>query len=131
MLQDQIKLYFDGSKKDETIKSAYIICTDIEDENTFIRTGESIFYSSKYTSSYAEYTALLHGLIECLALNILRIKIYGDDKGLIDKVKEGRTSNSNLKAIHTHICFCLSKFNHVEWEWIPRDQNQVVDRKTK
>lgn len=129
MTAEVYKVYFDGSKRNDKITTGFIVCTDIEDEATYIYCGHSEFFSSKYTSSYAEYTALLNALIFCVYNQLETVEIFGDAKEVIRQVQEPGIKNAALKGVHAHIRELLRYLPSVRLTWIPREQNVAAHRK--
>lgn len=119
-----IKAYFDGACTENPIGQC--AC------GIHITDGEGVLFSEGYYlgrcggSNTAEYEGLIR-VLEWLSLTEPVI-IYGDSKLVINqmsgrwKIKKGLYKESALKAKAL-----VEQFTHIQFKWIPREQNEICD----
>jgi ribonuclease HI len=105
---------------------------------TFSKNGMEIAYGfglflfhGKINSIHAEYIALSEGLdaIRFLELGEESVLIRGDARCVIDQMRGNAAVNAHsTKRLFNQTRKLASKFQHLNWEWIPRSENQTADR---
>jgi len=80
------------------------------------------------TNNEAEYSALIEGLKQALALGWTEILVQGDSKLVVNQVAGSwKVNKDNLKPLNAEAKTLLSKFQSVKVEWIPREKNARAD----
>ncbi|MGB3907739.1 MAG: ribonuclease HI family protein [Methanomethylovorans sp.] len=80
------------------------------------------------TNNEAEYSALIEGLKQALALGWTEILVQGDSSLVINQVVGSwKVNKDNLKPLNEEAKLLLSKFRSVKVEWIPREMNFRAD----
>jgi ribonuclease HI len=83
------------------------------------------------TNNEAEYSALIEGLKQALALGWTEILVQGDSKLVVNQVAGSwKVNKDNLKPLNEEAKKLLSKFQSVKVEWIPREKNARADATT-
>jgi ribonuclease HI len=80
------------------------------------------------TNNQAEYNALIMGLEEILLIYNGRLVIQGDSELVINQMRgEWETRNKKLVPLYNRAKYLESKFQHVDYELIPRGENKEAD----
>ncbi len=80
------------------------------------------------TNNEAEYSALIEGLKQALALCWKEILFQGDSRLVVNQVPGSwKVNKDNLKSLNGEAKALLSKFQSVKVEWIPREKNAKAD----
>jgi len=126
----QIEVYFDG------------LCQPVNPGGTacyafIVKNVENIVYSeyglaaNNSTNNVAEYTATIKAL-EWLLTNDFtheNILVKGDSQLVIRQIKRKfKVRAPNIIPLYRKVMSLISKFNNIQLEWIPRDQNEEADR---
>lgn len=123
------KLFFDGSKKDNIIGYGYII---YKDDQIICQGYGKILNANKYSSNFAEYIALILALQHANLLDIKELEVYGDSLVVINQINgKYRTKSKIMKSCLDKIIEVSSKFAQLHFWWIPRKDNNKVDRLTR
>ena len=128
----QIQVFFDGAC--QPINPGGIACYSfiIKNEDNTIHRGYGLAaYDS--TNNVAEYTALIKSLEWLLAKHYenVNILIRGDSLLVINQVKRRyEVYAPNIIPLYHKAIFLISKFQHIEFEWISRGQNKEADKLT-
>ncbi|MBL7130274.1 MAG: ribonuclease HI family protein [Candidatus Omnitrophica bacterium] len=81
------------------------------------------------TNNFAEYSAMLFGLIEAVVLKAKNVKIYTDSELLHRQInKIYKVKSPGLLGLHERIQELIHVFDSVEIKYIPRRQNLSADR---
>jgi ribonuclease HI len=129
--KNQIEVYFDGlcqpCNPGGTACFAFIIKN--EEGNTI----HSEYGVAKHnsTNNVAEYTGIIKALEWLIANNYQNenIVIKGDSQLVIQQIKRNFKVNApNLVPLYHEAMSLISKFRHIQFELIPRDQNYEADR---
>ena len=83
------------------------------------------------TNNVAEYTGLIRALEWLLANKYENenIIIKGDSQLVIRQIKRKfKVRAPNIIPLYRKVMSLISKFNNIQLEWIPRDQNEEADR---
>ncbi|KAL9243945.1 hypothetical protein vseg_017775 [Gypsophila vaccaria] len=84
------------------------------------------------TNNAAEYEACLHGLQAAVFLNIKALRVYGDSSLIINRISGAwRIVNDNLATYQDKVKELKQKFNHIEFTYLPREENQFADALAK
>jgi len=84
--------------------------------------------SENNTNNYAEYMALILGLIKANELGITNLLIKGDSKLVINQVTgKFNVKSDNLINLYMEVKKLLMNFNYVAFEHIKRNLNKVAD----
>jgi len=121
----EIEMYIDGASRGNPGPSGIgvVIC----------RNGKAIKNLSAYignaTNNIAEYTALIHGLKECLALKAGNIQINTDSELLCRQInKIYKIKSPNILALYDQALQLLSGFKDARVRHIPRENNRGADK---
>ena len=85
------------------------------------------------TNNVAEYSAAIHALGWLLAQGYRGdVVLAGDSELVIRQMKgEYQVRAEHLKAYHDHLVELASRFHHVEFHWVPREENTRADALSK
>jgi ribonuclease HI/deoxyadenosine/deoxycytidine kinase len=123
---DNYTLTFDGASRGNPGRcgAGYVIW-----KNNEVFHEEKHYVSNNNTNNFAEYSALLIGLVKCNALNIKKIIIKGDSNLVVKQIKkEYNIQSQNLIGLFNKVNDELSKFDEYEIYHIPREENSEADR---
>ncbi len=90
-------------------------------------------YSSHATNNVAEYTAAIRAL-EWLASQGFQgdVVAIGDSQLVVRQMRgEYQVRAEHLRAYHAHLGALAKRFRHVEFRWVPREENQRADALSK
>jgi ribonuclease HI len=80
------------------------------------------------TNNRSEYYGLIELLKTAIQKKINHIIIYGDSEIIIKQMKnEYKVKNKNLKLLWQEAQKLILKFESVEWQHVPRNQNFIAD----
>lgn len=120
-----IEIYIDGASKGNPGPSGIgvVVCKD----------GETIKNVSNYigeaTNNIAEYTALIFGLREGIALNAQSISVNTDSQLLYRQIKKiYKIKNLNILKLYNQAVGLMSAFKDVSIKHIPREINKGADK---
>lgn len=119
-------LTFDGASRGNPGRcgAGYVIW-----KNNEIFHEDKHYVSNNNTNNFAEYTALLIGLVKCNALKIKKIIIKGDSNLVVKQIKkEYKIQSENLITLFNKVNDELDKFDEYEIYHIPREENSEADR---
>lgn len=99
----------------------------------FDATGKIVAQVNKYigivTNNVAEYQALILALDTCLKFTTETVKIFIDSELILKQVKGiFRVREMHLKQLLNDVISRMSKFNCVEFKYIPRNKNKLADK---
>lgn len=121
----QMKLYSDGGSRGNPGPSAsgYVL---LNMDDVIIK--KSGIYLGITTNNQAEYQALKLGMEEALKLNVRELHVYMDSLLVINQMKGiFKVKNRDLWPIYQSIKDLSQKFNHVEYQHVPRELNKLAD----
>ena len=119
-------LTFDGASRGNPGRcgAGYVIW-----KNSEIYYQDKHYVSNNNTNNFAEYTALLVGLVKCNALKIKKIIIKGDSNLVVKQIKkEYKIQSENLTTLFNKVNDELDKLDEYEIYHIPREKNTDADR---
>jgi ribonuclease HI len=102
-----------------------------KEENTIHR--EYGLAACDSTNNVAEYTAIIKALEWLLTNNYEdeKIIIRGDSQLVINQIKrEFKVKAPKIIPLYRKLTSLISKFKHIQIEWIPREQNKEADKLT-
>jgi ribonuclease HI len=120
-------LYFDGAckKNPSTIASIGYL---IKDNNGKIIYNNYRKLEGLSTNNFSEYSALYEGLLAANELNIKDIIVRGDSNLVIQQMLGNwKIKSENLIELFTKCNVIKNKFNKINFEWIPRNENSEAD----
>lgn len=82
------------------------------------------------TNNTAEYHGLLHGMRAALEAGVTDLEIYGDSRLVIEGVRKMRPwakGKPHLEALKKTAQDLVRQFEHVDLNWVPRDENAEAD----
>lgn len=85
------------------------------------------------TNNVAEYSGAIHALHWLLRQGYHGDVVLAGDSELVIRQMRGeyRVRTEHLKAYHDHLAELASKFHHVEYQWVPREENTRADALSK
>lgn len=96
-----------------------------EDNDMIIELSERCGHG---TNNQAEYNALIMGLEELLKIYNGRLMVQGDSELVINQMRgEWGTKNKNLVPLYNRAKYLEAKFQHVDYEYMPRTENKEAD----
>ncbi len=90
-------------------------------------------YSPRATNNVAEYVAAIRAL-EWLSAQGFRgeVLVTGDSQLVVRQMRgEYEVRAEHLKAYRSHLSALAQGFQHVEFRWVPREENQEADALSK
>jgi ribonuclease HI len=128
--ESQIQVYFDGRCQpcNPGGVACYAFIVKNRDYTIYKKYGRG---GNNSTNNVAEYTGIIETLQWLLANNYENenILVRGDSLLVINQVKgKYEVSSPNLVPLYHQVRSLVSKFNHVEFEWIPRAENKEADK---
>jgi len=99
----------------------------------FSTTGETIFEISKplgtQTNNYAEYMALLEGLVACAEGGAKRVTVKADSQFMIRQMKgQYKVKASGIIPLYQKCQKVAKLFDSITYFHIPREENSHADR---
>lgn len=97
------------------------------------KNDEKIYEGKKYvalhnTNNFAEYSALILGLEECVKHGIKRINIMGDSNLVIKQIQDiYKVESKNLVPLYNEVIGLFYNFDNISFEHIPRSKNTEAD----
>jgi ribonuclease HI len=89
-------------------------------------------WSKDSTNNVAEYMGAYCAIRKLIQLGITKAIFYGDSQLIIRQLSgEYRIKSPRLKRIYDKIQESLKNFEHIEFKWIPREENTEADRLTR
>ena len=99
-------------------------------DNTVLR--KSGMHIGETTVNEAEYSALICGLYNARRMGATEVEVYSDSQLIVNQMKGAWMCRSGpLQAFKTEAEVAVAEFDTVEFNWIPRDQNQLADSMTR
>jgi ribonuclease HI len=84
------------------------------------------------SNNTAEYEALLHGLRIAMALDIHRLRVFGDSLHIVNQAnKEWSCLDDKMMLYCQELCKLENNFDSLEYLHIPRGKNEIIDELAK
>lgn len=81
------------------------------------------------TNNVAEYRGLVAGLTEAVRLGAAEVGVFMDSKLVVEQMAgRWKVKHPQLITLHAQARELASKFDHVRYNWIPREKNSHADR---
>lgn len=81
------------------------------------------------TNNVAEYRGLVAGLTEAARLGAAEVAVFMDSKLVVEQMAgRWKVKHPDLITLHRQARELASRFDHVRYSWIPREQNSHADR---
>lgn len=81
------------------------------------------------TNNVAEYRGLVAGLTAAAALGAAEVAVFMDSKLVVEQMAgRWKIKHPDLIPLHSQARELASKFDHVRYNWIPREKNSHADR---
>ncbi|KAL4439633.1 hypothetical protein ABPG74_004035 [Tetrahymena malaccensis] len=120
----QYFLFFDGASKNNPGPSGIGFAIFDNDQKIY----QQAIHTGFKTNNQAEYLALLYGLKSSLSLGIELLNVYGDSQLIINQMNNlYRVKDRNLILYNGECKQLRTQFKHVNFKYIPREQNQLAD----
>jgi ribonuclease HI len=127
--KNQIQVFFDGlcqpSNPGGTACFAFIVKNE---ENTIYKEYGLAAHNS--TNNVAEYAGVIKALEWLIANNYQNesIVINGDSQLVIQQIKRNfKVKAPSIIPLYRKAISLISKFKHIQFQWIPREQNKEAD----
>ena len=122
---EEVKIFTDGGSRGNPGPSASgFVVLDMED-TVLVDKG---VYLGVTTNNQAEYTALKLALEECHKLGVRQVHVYMDSLLVINQMKGiFKVKNRDLWPIHDAIKTLAAKFDHINYNHVPREFNKLAD----
>ena len=130
-------LYRDLPQGEEQFCKAGFMCYGwlILRSNIPIAQGHGVFARSKdANSNIAEFLALIEGLdaLQDFAITGEPVRVCGDAKTIIDQMRGAcQVHAANIKPLYRRARKLARRFSHIEWKWLPRQNNHLADGLTR
>lgn len=127
-------LYADGGVvKSNPSEQGYISFKIVDEKGKeLVAVAKKMSISDEYTNNMTEYTALIHGLSECLAIGVTHVTVVMDSQLIIRQVKgEYKVKNELLRRYHKLAIGMVSQFVSVELVWVKREHPDIDDIDTR
>lgn len=126
MPEQTLHLYIDGASQGNPGEASVGVLVKDAQGTALFEVSERI---GRTTNNVAEYTALVRGLIECLALKAQTIKVFSDSELLIRQMNaEYKVRHPELKVLNYLATQLSKKFRKVDFCHLPREENRQADR---
>ena len=80
------------------------------------------------TNNATEYEACIMGLRAALGLGVKDLEVYGDSALIISQIQnKWKIKEERLKPYHECLQNWASKFSKIQYQYVPRMQNQIAD----
>lgn len=119
-------LYADGgSRGNPGIAGAGCALFDIEGKEI----DHAVIPCGHQTNNFAEYTGLISGMDLALKNKITDLIVRLDSKLAVEQMSGNwKVKNANIKPLFEKAYTIREKFNHIEFEHVPREQNKRADQ---
>ena len=92
----------------------------------------AVGYEEYGTNNIAEYMSAIMLLKRALSLGIKELRCFGDSKLIINQINGvWACSAKDLKPLLHRLKTLAAQFNHVQFEWIKREENKRADELSK
>ncbi len=116
------KLQFDGCCVPNPGQMCIGVVVYNEDNDIIIELSEKC---GEGTNNQAEYYALIRGLEELSKMYLGHVIVQGDSQLIINQMaKKWRVNKKELKPLYQRAKDLESKFQHIDYELIPRIENK-------
>lgn len=87
------------------------------------------------TCNTAEFMALMEGMKDASARGVKKLEVYGDSRIVINAMRK-RQLRPKSKTPHLEqlkkVAFGLAdRFESIDWNWVPREENAEADSMTR
>ena len=122
----KVKLFTDGGSRGNPGPAAYGFVLKAEDGTVLFASGERI---GIHTNNYAEYSALIAGLMKAIQLDAQEVEVMADSKLLVMQMSgEWKVKNETLHDLFVQATRLSRELDNVTYTWIPREENEHADR---
>jgi ribonuclease HI len=125
-----VEVYFDGLCRPVNPGGIACFAFIVEDGKNTIHSKFGVAAHDS-TNNVAEYTAIIRALEWLLANNYQNEKIIvrGDSQLVIRQIERNfKVKAHNIIPLYRKVMSLISKFKHIQFELIPREQNKEADR---
>lgn len=125
LVQDSVSIYIDGAARGNPGPAGVGIV--LKEGNKTIKALYK--YLGDTTNNIAEYSALITGLQEAVALGYKNAKLYLDSKLVVQQLKgDYRVKNNNIKILFDKAIDLINKFENIKIIKIERRENKEADK---
>ena len=131
MPQSTIEVYFDGLCQPYNPGGTACFAFIVKNEEGNTIHSEYGLAAHNSTNNVAEYTGIIKALEWLIANNYQNesLIIKGDSQLVIQQIKrEFKVNAPNIIPLYHDAMSLISKFKHIQFELIPREQNKEADR---
>ena len=117
------KMYFDGATNQSGSGIGVLL---ISPKGTYIPFSGRLNFLA--TNNATEYKACYMGLRAALGLGVKKLEVYSDSALIISQI-QNKWKNKEERLMPYHECLqkWASKFNKIQYQYVLRMQNQIVD----
>lgn len=125
LVQDSVSIYIDGAARGNPGPAGAGIVLKEGD-----KTIKALYkYLGDTTNNIAEYSALIAGLQEAVALGYKNAKLYLDSKLVVQQLKgDYRVKSNNIKLLFDKAIDLINKFENIKIIKIERHENKEADK---
>ena len=125
MSETLVSIYIDGAARGNPGPAGIGVL--LKEEGKKIK--EVYKYLGDATNNIAEYSALIHGLQEAIALGYKNVELFLDSELVAHQLKgEYRVKNTNMKPLFEKAVNLINNFNSVKITRIDRSNNKEADK---
>ncbi|XP_043725653.1 uncharacterized protein LOC122672224 [Telopea speciosissima] len=118
--EDCWQLYFDGASNQRGYGAGILL---IIPDDLYLPTAFQLEFPCT-----DKYEACAIGLEAAMALEIKKLRIYGDSSIMICQTQgKWKTKDEKLKPYQEHLENLIKSFNEITFEYLPRDNNRFTD----
>lgn len=122
------KVHFDGGLKQNILTYGYVL---LKDEKV-VNSGSLKASNKNFSSNVAEYFGLIYALNNAIALGIMELEVYGDSQLIIyQSTGKYTTKDPKLAVLQETVRILSQNFKRINFNWIPRENNEIADRMTR
>jgi ribonuclease HI len=122
----KVRLFTDGGARGNPGPAAYGYVLEAEDGTVLAAHGESIGIA---TNNIAEYSALIAGLEQALALALSEIEVVSDSELMVKQMRgEYKVKNERLRELSVRAARLAGAIGKVRYTAVRREHNKLADQ---
>ncbi|XP_043714542.1 uncharacterized protein LOC122662901 [Telopea speciosissima] len=121
--EDWWQLYFDGAANQRGYEVGILLISPVD-----LYLPSAFWLDFSCTNNIAEYEACAIGLKATMALEIKKLRVYGDSSIVICQTQgKWKTKDEKLKPYQEQLESLIKSFDEITFEYLPRDNKIFVD----
>ncbi|XP_043725641.1 uncharacterized protein Mb2253c-like [Telopea speciosissima] len=121
--KDWWQLYFDGATNQRGYGVGILLITP---DDLYLPSSFQLEFPC--TNNITEYEACAIGLKAAMALEIKKLRVYGDSSIVIYQTQgKWKTKDEKLKPYQEHLENLIKNFDEITFEYLLRDNNRYID----